>query len=71
MLFRKKHLIRKFTSVMFDGFLFLLACGSALGVVSGQTLNQSVTLMTDMLTGYDRRHRPVEDQSKPIQVSLL
>ena len=38
---------------------------------NGQSLNQSVALMTDILTGYDRRHRPIEDQSQPIQVSDL
>ena len=35
----------------------------------GQSHSQSVDLMSNMLSGYDRRHRPVEDQSQAIQVS--
>ena len=37
--------------------------------VYGYTLNDSITLMKDMLRNYDRRHRPIENQSMPIKVS--
>ena len=49
--------------------LCVLVCGGLFTVAVGQSHSQSVDLMSDMLSGYDRRHRPVEDQSQAIQVS--
>ena len=40
-------------------------------MVTGQTLNQSTTLMTDMLSGYDRRQRPILNQSAAIEVGYV
>ena len=37
--------------------------------VHGYSLNDSITLMNDMLRNYDGRNRPIENQSMPIQVS--
>ena len=37
----------------------------------GYTLNDSMTLMNDMLSGYDRRHRPIINQSLPVSVSIV
>ena len=54
---------------MFVGVL-LLYFGSMLGYTDGQTLNQSIDLMNEKLTGYDRRHRPIENQSLALQVSF-
>ena len=51
--------------------LFLLILDSLLGCTDGQTLNQSIDLMNEKLTGYDRRHRPIENQSLALQVSLF
>ena len=39
--------------------------------VNSYTLNDSITLMNDMLRDYDKRHRPIENQSAPIKVSVL
>ena len=50
-------------------FLLLIISVGTVGFVSGYTLNHSMTLTADMLTGYDRRHRPIQNQSTPIQVS--
>ena len=50
-------------------FLLLIISVGTVGFVSGYTLNHSMTLMADMLIGYDRRHRPIQNQSTPIQVS--
>ena len=54
---------------MVTHLLLLPVCFGGFVLVEGQTLNQSMTLMADMLTGYDRRHRPIDNQSMPIQVS--
>ena len=51
-------------------FGFALTCG-IVHFIRGQTLDQSKELMNEMLTNYDRRHRPIYNQSSALQVSFL
>ena len=46
------------------------ALSMVLGTVKSQTLDQNIQLMTDNLNGYDRRFRPLLNQSQPIIVNV-
>lgn len=50
-------------------FATLSVCAAVVTVRSG-TWNQTASLMSDLLSTYDRRLRPVNNQSKPIRVYL-